>query len=83
VLIDHSYYQYENLLVKVGDKWVGEYPLEPDEYFFRFNVDGKLVTSTQFDLVNYDDVPHNRIVIKKHFFRDFTSFVFRHNRRVK
>lgn len=83
VLIDYSYYQYENFLVKVGDKWVGEYPLEPDEYFFRFKVDGKLVTSTQFDIVNYDDAPHNRIVIKKKLLRYFTSYVFRHNRRVK
>ncbi|WP_294678348.1 carcinine hydrolase/isopenicillin-N N-acyltransferase family protein [uncultured Fluviicola sp.] len=64
VLIDGlSYYQFENLLVKVGDKWVGEYPLEPDEYFFRFNVDGKIVTSQQFEVVTYDEEPHNRLVI--------------------
>lgn len=70
VLIDGlSYYQFENLLVKVGDKWVGEYPLVPDEYFFRFNVDGKLVTSGQFEVVIYDEKPHNRVVIKKRFFR--------------
>lgn len=69
--------------MKVDDKWVGEYPLEPDEYFIRFNVDGKQVTSTQFEVANYNDSPHNRIVIKKNFFRDFTSFVFKYNRRVK
>lgn len=64
VLIENSYDQIENFLVKIGDKWVGEYPLAPDEYFFRFNVDGKLVTSTQFEVVTYDEAPHNRIVIK-------------------
>lgn len=70
VLIDgFSYYQFENLLVKVGDKWVGEYPLVPDEYFFRFNVDGKIVTSDQFEVVTYDEKPHNRVVIKKRLFR--------------
>lgn len=70
VLIDGlSYYQFENLLVKVGDKWVGEYPLDPDEYFFRFNVDGEIVTSRQFEVVTYDDQPHNRVVIKKRLVR--------------
>lgn len=66
VLIDGmSFYQFENLLVKVGDKWVGEYQLEPDEYFFRFNVDGNILTSSQFEVAAYDGKPHNRVVIKK------------------
>lgn len=83
VLIDNSYYQIYNFLVKIGDKWVGEFPLEPDEYFFRFNVDGKIVTSSQFEVVTYNEAPNNRIVIKKNVFRDITSSVFNYKRRVK
>lgn len=83
VLIDNSFQQIENFLVKIDGKWVGEYPLSPDEYFFRFTVDGKEVTSSQFEKVNYNNEPHNRIVIKKNFFKDVTSYIFRYNRRVR
>ena len=82
-MIDFSYYQFENFMVKVGDKWVGEYPLIPDEFVFRFNVDGKLVPSPQFNVITYDEAPYNRVVIKKNLFGDFASAVFGYKRKVK
>lgn len=82
VLIENSYYQIENLLVKIGDKWVGEYPLEPDEYFFRFNVDGKLIPSSQFEIVLYNETPYNRMVIKKNAFGKFLSTFFNYKRKI-
>nr|WP_294859064.1 carcinine hydrolase/isopenicillin-N N-acyltransferase family protein [uncultured Fluviicola sp.] len=64
LLEDFSYFKLECFLVKEGDKWVGEFPLTPDEYFFSFNVDGKRVLAPQFETALDDGVLYNRVVVK-------------------
>lgn len=78
-----SYFKLDYFLVKEGDKWVGEYPLTPDEYLFSFNVDGKEVLSPQFETYSEDGKTYNCVIIKKSLWRTMRFALFRHKSRVK
>jgi len=78
-----SYFKLDYFLVKEGNKWVGEYALTPDEYFFSFIVDGKEVLASQFDTSLDNGIVYNHVVIKKRLFKKVVFILFKHKFKVR
>lgn len=83
LLEDFSYYKLGNLMVKEGDSWVCGYALVPDDFFFKFIVDGKEVLSPQFGTSSYLGMPCNHVVIKRSLLRNMAFRLFKHKSKVK